>query len=59
MENNEIKTGLWIKTSAKWLKYQWWAIEIWDKSYWINVFKNTKKEEWSKSPDYQLFLREK
>lgn len=55
MENKD-KFWVWNKQDKNWNTYQSWSIEINGEKYFISIFKNTKKEQWSKQPDFNLML---
>lgn len=57
-ENKNKYYGAWVKTSKKGDKFINGKIEINGKTYYINIFTNTKKEKGSKQPDYNILVKE-
>lgn len=57
MKENQIKTGLWTKTSNKGNTYASGKIKIEDKEYKILLFKIAEKKN-EKSPDFNIMLEE-
>lgn len=54
---NQIRTGLWTKTSEKGVQYGNGKITIDDKQYKVVLFKISEKKT-EKSPDFNLILEE-
>ena len=54
---NQIRTGIWEKTSSKGTTYGSGKIKIEDKEYRVVLFKILEKKN-EKSPDFNLILEE-
>lgn len=55
-EQNKSIGSLWYKEAASGVKYLSGNIEINGKKIYIAAFKNTKKPEGSKQPDFRILL---
>jgi len=56
--DNTNKGALWIKTSAKWLKYLSGSLDVEWTEYRVSVFKNSTKKS-PNAPEYNIVLTPK
>ena len=57
--DNELKGGFWTKTAASGLQYWSGSITVEGKEYWMNLFRNERKEKGDNKPVMNLQLKPK